>query len=48
MQSGKIEFDRCIATPDVMPLIGRIARVRCGYFCLYGPIASQLTGKFCH
>jgi large subunit ribosomal protein L1 len=27
VQSGKLEFDRCIATPDVMPLIGRIARV---------------------
>lgn len=28
VQSGKLDFDRCIATPDVMPLIGRIARVR--------------------
>uniref|UniRef100_M4BHC3 Ribosomal protein n=1 Tax=Hyaloperonospora arabidopsidis (strain Emoy2) TaxID=559515 RepID=M4BHC3_HYAAE len=26
VQSGKIEFDRCIATPDVMPLVGRVAR----------------------
>ncbi|CAH0476718.1 unnamed protein product [Peronospora belbahrii] len=27
VQSGKIEFDRCIATPDVMPLVGRVARI---------------------
>jgi large subunit ribosomal protein L1 len=26
IQSGKIEFDRCIATPDMMPLVGRWAR----------------------
>ena len=25
--SGKIEFDRCIATPDMMGLAGRVARV---------------------
>lgn len=28
VQSGKLEFDRCIATPDVMGLVGRVARVR--------------------
>ncbi|KAL7686550.1 putative ribosomal protein L1 [Plasmopara halstedii] len=27
IQSGKMEFDRCIATPDIMPLVGRIARI---------------------
>ncbi|KAF1783844.1 Ribosomal protein L1/ribosomal biogenesis protein [Phytophthora cactorum] len=27
VQSGKLEFDRCIATPDVMPLVGRVARI---------------------
>ena len=25
--SGKIDFDRCIATPDMMGLAGRVARV---------------------
>lgn len=24
---GKIEFDRCIATPDLMPLVGRLGKV---------------------
>ncbi|KAG7401851.1 hypothetical protein PHYBOEH_010314 [Phytophthora boehmeriae] len=27
VQSGKLDFDRCIATPDVMALVGRVARV---------------------
>ncbi|KAE9000479.1 hypothetical protein PR001_g18780 [Phytophthora rubi] len=27
VQSGKLEFDRCIATPDVMSLVGRVARI---------------------
>jgi large subunit ribosomal protein L1 len=27
IQSGKIEFDRCIATPDLMPLVGRLGKV---------------------
>lgn len=25
--AGKINFDRCIATPDIMPLIGRLAKI---------------------
>jgi len=25
--AGKIEFDRCIATPDMMPLVGRLGKV---------------------
>lgn len=25
--AGKINFDRCIATPDMMPLIGRLAKI---------------------
>lgn len=33
VQSGKLEFDRCIATPDVMGLVGRVARVRDVLFC---------------
>lgn len=27
VQDGKIEFDRCIATPDMMPLVGRLGKV---------------------
>src|SRR3954453_18190638 len=26
-QGGNIEFDRCIATPDLMPLVGRLGKV---------------------
>ena len=28
VQGGKIDFDRCIATPDMMPLVGRLGKVR--------------------
>ena len=27
VQSGRLEFDRCIATPDLMPLVGRLGKV---------------------
>ena len=27
VNGGKIEFDRCIATPDMMPLVGRLGKV---------------------
>jgi large subunit ribosomal protein L1 len=27
VQSGNIDFDRCIATPDLMPLVGRLGKV---------------------
>ncbi|MCC5988052.1 MAG: 50S ribosomal protein L1 [Pararhodobacter sp.] len=27
IQNGKIEFDRCIATPDMMPLVGRLGKI---------------------
>jgi large subunit ribosomal protein L1 len=27
IQAGKIEFDRCIATPDMMPLVGRLGKI---------------------
>lgn len=26
-QAGNLNFDRCIATPEVMPLVSRVARV---------------------
>jgi large subunit ribosomal protein L1 len=27
VQAGQIDFDRCIATPDMMPLVGRLGKV---------------------
>src|SRR6056297_1186850 len=27
IQSGTIEFDRCIATPDMMPVVGRLGKI---------------------
>jgi large subunit ribosomal protein L1 len=27
VQGGQIDFDRCIATPDMMPLVGRLGKV---------------------
>src|SRR5215207_9089097 len=27
VQAGTIDFDRCIATPDMMPLVGRLGKV---------------------
>ncbi len=27
VQAGTIEFDRCIATPDMMPIVGRLGKV---------------------
>ena len=27
VQAGKIDFDRCIATPDMMPVVGRLGKV---------------------
>lgn len=27
VEGGKIEFDRCIATPDMMPIVGRLGKI---------------------
>ncbi|MBJ3764023.1 50S ribosomal protein L1 [Maribius pontilimi] len=27
VQAGKIDFDRCIATPDMMPIVGRLGKI---------------------
>src|SRR3978361_187223 len=29
VQAGNIDFDRCIATPDLMPLVGRPGKAPC-------------------
>jgi hypothetical protein len=39
---GAITFTKCIATPDMMPIVGRVARVRAtcrlaGPSCVAGP-----------
>ncbi|RMD64094.1 MAG: 50S ribosomal protein L1, partial [Alphaproteobacteria bacterium] len=27
VQAGEIDFDRCIATPDMMPIVGRLGKI---------------------
>ncbi len=27
IQGGTIAFDRCIATPDMMPIVGRLGKI---------------------
>jgi len=27
IQAGNIDFDRCIATPDMMPIVGRLGKI---------------------
>lgn len=27
IQAGKLDFDRCIATPDMMPIVGRLGKI---------------------
>ena len=42
VQSGKVEFDRCISTPDLMPVVGRLGKVLTKSFtfcCTLNPIS---------
>lgn len=32
IQAGELNFDRCVATPEVMPLVSRVARVGRGVY----------------
>lgn len=36
IQGGELNFDRCVATPEVMPLVSRVARVRFSFFLSQG------------
>jgi hypothetical protein len=39
IQDGELNFDRCIASPEVMPLVSRVARVsggKRGRSCWFG------------
>ena len=27
VKSGKIDFDRCVATPDMMGVVGKVAKI---------------------